>query len=356
MVYIRRPFAESGTRVEVPTDDPGNGAVSFETGYGPQYQQNPSSDPTARRVEREFFNGLQFRLSAEIQRYQQFGVPEFITAQENDGVSFPYSIGAMVRFDPGDGARIYRSLVNSNTALPTVETNWLDTSTYLTEADLDNLVPVSREISTGDGLDGGGDLSQDRTFTLDLNSLTVSPPDLADEIGFADASITDNPSRKATIQDILGIDQPGKVFTSAVTIEGIMIANQVRDLGGTSDERLKTEKRRLDPKESLAAVLRWRKAVACYNAHAKQLIDCENKDQVCFYAQDLEETHPELVDTLPIPGDKENTEYLMINYQRPVVVLASAIEEIDDKLNRVNETLDQFQDRLNDLENFLGIK
>lgn len=120
MVYIRKTFAESGDKVAVPFDDPSDGSVSYETGYGAQYSQDPTSVATARRIERTKYNQILNTLSAEIQRYQQNAYPEFITSVDNGGSPFSYSKGATVRYL----GSLYRSKINSNTNLPTDISSW----------------------------------------------------------------------------------------------------------------------------------------------------------------------------------------------------------------------------------------
>jgi hypothetical protein len=68
--------------------------------------------------------------------------------------------------------------------------------------------PEGRLINTGAGLDGGGDLTGDRTLILDINSANVTPtPVVGDFIAFED--IDDNLTYKATIQDIVDLASPG---------------------------------------------------------------------------------------------------------------------------------------------------
>lgn len=173
MVYIRTPFAESGTRTDVPTADTGTGSVSFATGYGPQYQEDPTVSATARRIERNLFNGLMHQTTIEIQRYQQFGVPEYILPGSNGGVAFPYSSGALVRYNPTDGTTsgtgtlVYRSLVDSNVELPTVSANWLDTADYLESGD------AVETIDTNLGLTSAVAGSA-VTLSLDINNITTT--------------------------------------------------------------------------------------------------------------------------------------------------------------------------------------
>ena len=205
MVYIRIPFGESGDRTEVPAESVG-GAVSFDTGYGPQYSQDPSTSGTARRIERNIYNGFAYRVSSEIQQYQQFGVPEYILPAQNNNTAFPYSIGALVRYNPTDGTttgadtRVYRSFVNNNTNLPTVATAWTDVTGF--------------QINTlnNSGLGGGGDLTANRALFLDINNLVTATPTGSNEMLF---SVSANGSRKTTINTFLS------TFVNATYINGL---------------------------------------------------------------------------------------------------------------------------------------
>lgn len=53
-------------------------------------------------------------------------------------------------------------------------------------------------LTAGTGLSGGGTLASDRTFNLDINSLTTAAPVVGDHVTFADVSDSDTP-KKATI-------------------------------------------------------------------------------------------------------------------------------------------------------------
>lgn len=60
-----------------------------------------------------------------------------------------------------------------------------------------------RTLTAGVGLSGGGDLSADRTFDLDINELTTATVAAADEFAFADASDSDTP-KKLTFASLEG--------------------------------------------------------------------------------------------------------------------------------------------------------
>jgi hypothetical protein len=125
MSYIRIAFGASGDRESIPQEGAADGPVSFEQGYGIDYSLPRGSDPDALTIERTKFNELMYIISSAVQQYQQFGVPEWIDASENDGVDFPYEENAMVKYTDGD---VYMSLVGSNTALPTDTDFWVKIS------------------------------------------------------------------------------------------------------------------------------------------------------------------------------------------------------------------------------------
>lgn len=122
--FFRNPFAITGTRAAVPDADPSTGEVNYETGYPAQYQL-PKADPNSRNIERDKMNQVLFDATNAIAELQAHGTPDFIDAALNGGVAFSYGIGDCVRYDDGtNGPRLFESLVNANTQLPTVAANW----------------------------------------------------------------------------------------------------------------------------------------------------------------------------------------------------------------------------------------
>ena len=111
--YFRLPFAVNGDKKDVP-DTTQTTEVSYNTGYSQDYQRNPESDPLARRVERNYFNDIIYQVTDTLKGLYETGVPPFITAAENDGTPFSYSIYARVRL----GNRIYESTKDNNTTTP----------------------------------------------------------------------------------------------------------------------------------------------------------------------------------------------------------------------------------------------
>jgi hypothetical protein len=119
--FFRKLFGETGTRAPVPDPVQGDGSVSYEQGYGADYQRAPA-DPLVKNIERDKFNQLMYDLTLSMRQYQTRGFPEFVTAADNGGTPYPYGLGAYVQWTDGLS---YVSLVNANTSDPTDSTKWL---------------------------------------------------------------------------------------------------------------------------------------------------------------------------------------------------------------------------------------
>lgn len=119
---FRFTFAFNGDRVTVPDSTQGNGAVSYQEGYGPQYSLDVDTDPTARRINREPHNQIFSDVTENIQEWQQQLAPDFITPANNGGPAYPYVLGMVV----WDGTGYRRSTSGNNTADVSDDNNWED--------------------------------------------------------------------------------------------------------------------------------------------------------------------------------------------------------------------------------------
>lgn len=122
--FFLYPFAISGNKTAVPDATQGDGTVSYQQGYGPDYSKNPASDPTAKEIERVKYNELLYDITTAIREIQTIGTPDYITNLQNGGTAFPYAINARVRYDDGSGFKTYVSLNDANTALPSDAAHW----------------------------------------------------------------------------------------------------------------------------------------------------------------------------------------------------------------------------------------
>lgn len=115
--YFIFPFATAGDKLAIPEASVGN-PVSYEDGWGPDYELDLLTDPSALPIPRDQTNQLYFDITDAIKQYQTHGVPDFITTADNLGVPFPYELYAQVRYDDGGGVKIYENRVAGNVTTP----------------------------------------------------------------------------------------------------------------------------------------------------------------------------------------------------------------------------------------------
>lgn len=117
--FFKVSFAASGDISPIPDAAQVDGSISYTEGYGLDYELDPTSDPDAKRIERTKFNDLMRAITENVQQYQYFGNPEFVTTAQNGGTPVSYAKGALVNYDTGGGVfQLYGSLVSNNTVLP----------------------------------------------------------------------------------------------------------------------------------------------------------------------------------------------------------------------------------------------
>lgn len=112
--FIKIPFAQSGDKT-IPPETDAAGGVNWTQGYTGAYSKDPATDPSAKRIEREGFNGTLFKLSTAINELQTNGPAPFIEAADNGGTAYAYKNGVMVYRD----GVTYISTKDSNTTVPT---------------------------------------------------------------------------------------------------------------------------------------------------------------------------------------------------------------------------------------------
>jgi len=122
--FFKYAFGVDGDREVIPSLTQTSGTVSYQKGFTYNYQRILGSDPLAIPVPRDQSNQLYYAITENIQQYQTQGVPNWITAADNLGVSYPYGLYAICRYDAGSGIQIWESTVDANTSTPGEDTNW----------------------------------------------------------------------------------------------------------------------------------------------------------------------------------------------------------------------------------------
>lgn len=118
--FFKVPFAENGDKQSIPDASTADGHVSFNEGWGGDYERDLKSDPNAKPVGRKEMNGVLNAITAAIRQYQTTGFPEFITPADNGGTAYPYSAGTVVQY----AGKLYVSLIANNTSAPGADNNW----------------------------------------------------------------------------------------------------------------------------------------------------------------------------------------------------------------------------------------
>lgn len=115
------PFASNGDTQTIPDETDNEGFVSFNEGWGGDYERDLRTDTRAKPMGRKEMNYVLNAITRNIRQYQTTGFPEFITAADNNGVAFAYGTGVVVMYNN----TLYLSLVSNNVSVPgSDESTW----------------------------------------------------------------------------------------------------------------------------------------------------------------------------------------------------------------------------------------
>lgn len=115
------PFASNGDTQTIPDETDNEGFVSFNEGWGGDYERDLRTDTRAKPVGRKEMNYVLNAITRNIRQYQTTGFPEFITAADNNGAAFAYGTGVVVMYNN----TLYLSLVSNNVSVPgSDESTW----------------------------------------------------------------------------------------------------------------------------------------------------------------------------------------------------------------------------------------
>ncbi len=119
--FFKVPFAENGDTQTIPDETDNEGFVSFNEGWGGDYERDLRTDTRAKPVGRKEMNYVLNAITRNIRQYQTTGFPEFITAADNNGAAFAYGTGVVVMYNN----TLYLSLVSNNVSVPgSDESTW----------------------------------------------------------------------------------------------------------------------------------------------------------------------------------------------------------------------------------------
>ncbi|WP_189388956.1 tail fiber protein [Buttiauxella sp. B2] len=137
--FFRTPWAANGDKAAISETNNPDGTVSFNEGWGLDYEKDMDADAHAKAVERDAMNGILNAITVALRQYQTGAFPEFITAADNGGAAFAYGVGTVVRYRvTADVAfKSYVSLVDGNTAVPGGDTTQWQEFIYAEASDAD---------------------------------------------------------------------------------------------------------------------------------------------------------------------------------------------------------------------------
>jgi hypothetical protein len=125
--YFTIPFASLGDQTVPPLTTTTSGSISMQQGWGPDYALDPDTNPSALPIDRATTNWLLYAITQALAALQQTGIPQWITAANNNGVAFPYAKYSTVRYSattPGVVFNTYVSVIDNNTDTPGTTANW----------------------------------------------------------------------------------------------------------------------------------------------------------------------------------------------------------------------------------------
>ncbi|AHK11703.1 hypothetical protein S141_57 [Shewanella sp. phage 1/41] len=183
--YFKTPFAESGTRTEVPNASVG-GAVGFDTGFGSDYEL-PQGSAGRKRIERDKYNGLHHSITKNLKQWQEKLYPTWI---EDAGsvTPFSYAIGMVVNHAGNN----WISTDDANTDEPGVGLKW---KAYNQVSDFDSVDDMLDfgDLAVGERYCTGGTTWKYNGFLLG-NIADFEPISyvLADDFGAVGDGLTDS--------------------------------------------------------------------------------------------------------------------------------------------------------------------
>ena len=121
--YFFYPFGvDNGELMEIPMTTQPDGSISYQQGYGPDYELDLLTNPDAIPIGRDTMNQLFFDITTQLQQYSQYGTPFWITTAQNQGTPFAYPKYSRVYYTDGN---VYENQVTGNTTAPGVDNTWL---------------------------------------------------------------------------------------------------------------------------------------------------------------------------------------------------------------------------------------
>lgn len=113
--WFLSPFASAGTVAAIPNAPPGDGSISYQSGWGADYALDPATNPSALDVDRATTNQLMLDITTALQWIQTGQLAYWIDSTTNGGTAYAYAKNIILLYTDGN---IWQSLIATNTAAP----------------------------------------------------------------------------------------------------------------------------------------------------------------------------------------------------------------------------------------------
>lgn len=217
-LYYIYPFGQNADDLTaIPSPAAVDGSVSYYAGWTDPYEYDLLTTPAALPIPRGQMNQLFYDITNNIQQYQQYGVPAWITATDNGGVSFPYPIYARAYYL----GQVYENQVASNTATPGTDDTWL------------LLSGNAQGVPIGTVIDFAGIIAPTGYLTCDGSAISrTTYLDLREEITFSETGTTTNlmntiSGLSDTSNMYIGMPIEGTNIPLATIVASIVDANNI---------------------------------------------------------------------------------------------------------------------------------
>lgn len=134
--FFSIPFAEDGDRAPIPNNLQGDGSVSYQQGYGFDYERPPEDDDR-KLIERPEANQLYHDITAAIGEIQRYGAALWQAA------AAPYPLGAQVYHTDG----LWASVAAGNSQEPGTGSQWVRTMGVQDRTPIGVAMPYFGELS-----------------------------------------------------------------------------------------------------------------------------------------------------------------------------------------------------------------
>ena len=229
--YYYYPFGENADDLPapIPVETDPSGAVSYYQGWTPPYEANLLTDPAALPIPRDQMNQLFYDITFNLQQYQQYGTPNFITTSDNQGTPFPYPIYARVYYL----GEVWENQEAANTTLPGVDESWSKISGSFTGVRPGTIIDFAGVVTPTAYLDCDG-AAVSRTTYADLFSALTHVQNVTTTVSATVTGLTNATRRMYPGMHIESPNFAAGTTIASITNDTTVVMSNVASAGATT--------------------------------------------------------------------------------------------------------------------------